>query len=297
MSSSYLVVKNLFKSFGNKTALKNINLNLNAGEKVALLGCNGAGKSTLINIITGLKFKTSGDVILFDQPSSHFSAKQKLAYLPQTLKFPGFLKVKDIITLVEGHFKSQLPLSILKRLDLDTLLNRYCHGLSGGEERKLAMALCFIGDRPFFILDEPTANVDLIAKNEIHCLLQEHTQLSKKAILFSSHEMSEVEKLADRVIVLNSGQVVAEGRVRDIKQSFGLAKVTFKSESKSLHLKSSSKIEIISSEDNLTEFVVYGPNSDNIISELVQNTISFHHLSIEQTSLDEVFLKIWSPKP
>ncbi len=304
-----LKINQLNKSYGSKRALININLEVKAGEKVALLGCNGAGKSTFINIATGLKYPSSGDVFVFNESSLLLSSKKKLAYLPQTLKFSGHLKVKDILKLVEAHFNSKIKDSILDRLELKPLLNRYCHGLSGGEERKLGLATCLIGNRPFLILDEPTANVDLVAKNEIHKILLETVAQESKALLFSSHEMAEVEKLADRVIVLNQGQIVAEGKVSEIKKSFGLMTVTFESQIESLNLNSSTKIEFFQNgiqsllpnelkikNNNFIKYKVYGPNSDQIITELVQKNIDFKNLVIEQTSLDDVFLKLWSQK-
>lgn len=302
MPQNYLQIKSLGKSYGQKLALKNINIEVQPGEKVALLGCNGAGKSTLINIITGLKNLSSGQISVFGLKPTDLKAKNQSGYLPQVLKFSGFLKVKEVLSLVEKHFKTKLDSNILSRLELDSLLNRYCHGLSGGEERKLGLALCLIGHRPLLILDEPTANVDLIAKNEIHKILAENVLNSEKSILFSSHEMQEVEKLADRVIVLNHGEIVAEGHVTDIKKTFGISKVVFQSANNISEFKSSTKIETIDSKimdlknPLFKTFEIYGPNSDDIIMELVHKNIQFKNLTIEQPSLDEIFMKLWGQK-
>ncbi len=318
MTQNYLQISHLNKSYGQKHALKNINIHVRSGEKVALLGCNGAGKSTLINIITGLKSLTSGEVSVFGLNPTNLSAKVQSAYLPQTLKFSGFLKVKEVIRLIEKHYQTKIDPNILIRLELDSLLNRFCHGLSGGEERKLGLALCLIGHRPLLILDEPTANVDLVAKNEIHKILIENVKNSEKSILFSSHEMQEVDKLADRVIVLNHGEIIAEGNVSKIKKTFGISKVTFETLAASssntsietsnhavlnpIELSTSTKIESHPSKtfdsDNVdsTTYEVYGPDSDLIISELVQKNIKFKNLIIEQPSLDEIFMKLWGQK-
>lgn len=300
MNPAVLHFDRLSKSYGSKHALKNVSIEIQAGEKIALLGCNGAGKSTLLSIATGLRLPSAGHVKIFGQNPTANITQTKLAYLPQTLKFPSYLKVKEILNIVEAHFKRALNPALLERLELSSLKDRYCSGLSGGEERKLGLALALVGHRPFLILDEPTANVDLVAKHEIHKLLQEHVLEQNQAFLFSSHEMDEVEKLADRVIVLNHGQVVADDKVQNIKKTFGSMTVEFESETREINLKTTTKIEISDSKssDSLTSFSVkvFGLNSDSIIQELVESKINFRNLKVEQTSLDEVFLKIWSGK-
>ncbi len=295
MSTAVLSFKNVKKNYGpNNIALKSINLQIHPGEKVALLGCNGAGKSTLINLATGLRKQTEGEVLVFGAKATDPKTAHKLAYLPQTLKFPSYLKVKEIIKVVEIHFNSKLEPLIFERLELTPLLNRYCSGLSGGEERKLGLALALIGQRPLLILDEPTANVDLVAKSEIHKILAEHMLKENQGFLFSSHEMDEVEKLANRVIVLNKGQVIADGDVQKIKKTFGSMTVNFSSLANEVFLETSSKIELKHQNSKINDFRVYGYDSDAIVRELVEKKIQFHNLSIEQTSLDEVFLKLWS---
>lgn len=295
MTPQALYFNQVTKNYGTKCALKGVSLQIEPGEKVALLGCNGAGKSTLINLATGLRKQSSGEIKVLGQPATRGSTQEKLAYLPQVLKFPSYLKVKEIINVVERHFNSKLDPQLLLRLELTPLLNRYCSGLSGGEERKLGLALALVGQRPLLILDEPTANVDLVAKFEIHKILKENILSQKQAFLFSSHEMDEVEKLADRVIVLNQGQIVADGDVSHIKKSFGSMTVHFSSLSKEIFLESSTKIELKGhNADHAYNYIVYGLNSDAIVKELVEKKIEFQNLSIEQTSLDEVFLKLWS---
>jgi ABC-2 type transport system ATP-binding protein len=297
MINQALYFNQVTKNYGLKCALKNISLHIEPGEKVALLGCNGAGKSTLINLATGLRKQTSGEIKVLGELATKSTTQEKLAYLPQVLKFPSYLKVKEVINVVERHFNTQLDPNLLHRLELTSLLGRYCSGLSGGEERKLGLALALVGQRPLLILDEPTANVDLVAKFEIHKILMENVLSQKQAFLFSSHEMDEVEKLADRVIVLNKGQIVADGDVAQIKRSFGSMTVHFSSLSKEIFLESSTKIELKGhTPDQIYNFKVYGLNSDTIIKELVERKIEFQNLSVEQTSLDEVFLKLWSQR-
>lgn len=282
------------KKYNSLVALKDINLKLEANEKVALLGCNGAGKSTFINLATGLRQQTSGEVFIFNTKNSNRKIKSQIGYLPQTLKFPSYLRLKEILKVVETHFNDKASNELLERLDLHKLLHRYCSGLSGGEERKLGLVLSLIGHRPLLILDEPTANVDLVAKSEIHKIIAEQIKFHKQTILFSSHEMSEVEKLAERVIVLNQGQVVADGNVQYIKKTFGSMTVRFIAKEEIISLKTAAKVEHTKNADNTYSYKVFGLNSDEIIKEIVEKKINFKGLNIEQTSLDDVFLKLWS---
>ncbi len=289
-----LKFQNVSKKYGTQLALQNINVTIEPHEQVALLGCNGAGKSTFINLATGLRQQTSGDISVFDSKNLIPRVKSKIGYLPQVLKFPSYLKVKEIINVVEAHFNDKVLKDLLERLDLYRLMDRYCSGLSGGEERKLGLVLSLIGHRPLLILDEPTANVDLVAKSEIHKIIAEHIKDYNQSFLFSSHEMSEVEKLAKRVIVLNQGQIVADGNVQQIKQSFGSMTVKFSADSFDSILTSSTKIERQAVIDGTISYKIFGASSDKIIKEIIEREIDFKNLTVEQTSLDEVFLKLWS---
>ncbi|MCB0413690.1 MAG: ABC transporter ATP-binding protein [Bdellovibrionales bacterium] len=276
------------KTYGDTKALDSVNLNIKPNEKVALLGCNGAGKSTFLNIATGLGLPSKGEVKILNQNPLSLKSRFQVSFLPQVLKFPSFLKVKDVIKVVEGHFNDNLLRTTLDRLRLTPFLNHYCHSLSGGEERKLSFALSLLGRRRFLILDEPTANIDILSKREVHELLKDHLKKEQGALLFSSHEMHEVEHLADRVVVLNQGRIIADGSVHQIKKSFSSTKVTFECAQEDLQFSTALKLE----RENKT-YTLYGESGDDIVKELIQVTKSFYNLRVEPISLEEVFVKIW----
>ncbi len=276
------------KRYKEKTALNSVSLSIKAGEKVALLGCNGAGKSTFLNIATGLGLATSGSVRVFNQSPTDKGTRSLFSFLPQTLKLPDHLKVKEVIRVVEGHFSDGLDSKVLERLELTSLMNQYCHHLSGGEERKLCFALSLIGNRQLLILDEPTANVDFVSKQVIYTILGEYLKSKNPALLFSSHEMGEVEFLADRVVVLNKGEIVTDGTVSEIKRKFSPMKVSFISDQKNMKFMSTIKVNVEGD-----HYTLFGEDSDQIVRELFEKQCDFKNLRIEQSGLEEVFAQIW----
>ena len=288
---------NLVKSYGSSIALKGVTLTVQKNEKIALLGCNGAGKSTLLSIVMGLKNQSSGSCAILGKKPNDFINKSKISFLPQNLNFPEELKVKEVFKIIKScksslNSKAKSTDSVVEDLDLTDLLNKKVSKLSGGEKRKVGLALSLIREPEITILDEPTANIDLLGKEKIYKALEKQLADKEGTLIFSSHEMKEVERLAKRVIVLNKGEVVADGSVNEIKSMFGLKKVTFKTDrSTSLALDFSAFKKYELSGD---EHVVYGKDSDEILKSIFKQNIDFKDLKVFEPDLEEIFIKIWS---
>ena len=286
---SALELKKLSKNYGNTKALKNVSFNINSQERVALLGCNGAGKSTLLSIVMGLRKSTSGICNVLSRPPEDPINRKEVSFLPQSLNYPEHLKVKEILKVVGSHFSHIDYTALVEELELTQLLNRQSYNLSGGERRKVGIALSLLRDPKLLIMDEPTASIDLLGKNKIYQVTQKHLENKNCTFIFSSHEMQEVEHLADRVIVLNHGEVVADGSVQEVKDLFGLKRVSFSSSSEDLNFKEFDKHDV--SENVHT---IYGKDSDLIIKSLFSQTNEFKDLRVFETSLEEIFVNLWA---
>ena len=206
-------ISSLTKRYGSITALSNVSLTVNKGEVLGLLGQNGAGKSTLLNVITGYLAPTSGEVSLngYDPLLSPELAKQSMGYLPERpplydemtvleyLKFVACLKKihrRDISSHVD---------EIMEMTGLTEMRKRLISNLSKGYCQRVGMAQAICGDPNILILDEPTAGLDPKQISEIRQLI--HSLKKDRTILFSSHILSEVQQLSDRIVILHRGEL------------------------------------------------------------------------------------------
>jgi ABC-2 type transport system ATP-binding protein len=216
------------KSFGTKLALDRASFSVGEGEVVALLGRNGAGKSTAISMLTGLRRPDSGSARLFGGDARDAGARRSLGVTPQESAFPATLRVGEIVDLVRTHYARPLHAAALyERFGLDSLVARQAGGLSGGERRRLGVALAFAGDPQLVVLDEPTAGLDPDARASVWEAIRLHGS-SGRTVLLTTHHLDEADALADRIVLLEGGTVVADGAVSDVKAAAGGTLVRFR---------------------------------------------------------------------
>ncbi len=219
-----LEIKNLKKVYGNGVeALKGVNLTVPAGDFFALLGPNGAGKSTTINVICGLVNKTSGEVWIegMSIDDDYQKAKMHVGIVPQEFNFGIFEKVIDIILDQAGYYgiprKEALPKAekLLKQLGLYDKRNEKSMTLSGGMKRRLMIARGLVHNPKVLILDEPTAGVDIEIRREMWDFLRELNQ-NGTTIILTTHYLEEAEQLCNNMAIINKGEVVEQGSVKEL---------------------------------------------------------------------------------
>ena len=220
------VLDAVVKRFRGDTALDGLSLRVEQGEAVALLGPNGAGKTTALSLLVGLRRPDAGVVRLFGRDPRDRAARARLGLTPQASGFPATLRVDEIVRLVARHFSDPEPAgALLGRFGLGALARRQTGGLSGGEQRRLALALAFVGRPTAVVLDEPTGFLDVEARRLAWAGLRDYVDAGG-TLLLTSHHLDEVEALARRVVVLSAGRVVAEDHVPAIRARAGLARIT-----------------------------------------------------------------------
>lgn len=211
-----LQIKQLVKTYANgTTALKGVDLRIEAGDFFALLGANGAGKTTLIGILTGLINRTSGDVKIFDVDSALKPATTRmfLGVVPQEFNFNVFEKVQDIIVNQAGYFGIPRPKAladserILKRLELWDKRSQPSRNLSGGMKRRLMIARALINNPRLLILDEPTAGVDVELRHGMWEFLRELNRQGT-TILLTTHYLEEVEQMCRNAAIIKNGEII-----------------------------------------------------------------------------------------
>ena len=209
-------VKNLTKRYGANTALDNVSFSIEEGSVVGFLGPNGAGKSTAMNIITGYLSATSGSVTIggYDTLEDPNEAKKLVGYLPELPPLYMDMTVKEYLNFMYDLKKAKLPREkhieeICKLAKIDHVFNRLVGNLSKGYRQRVGIAQALIGNPPVLILDEPTVGLDpkqiIEIRNLIKSLGRNHT------VILSSHILSEVQAVCERVIVINKGKLVADG--------------------------------------------------------------------------------------
>lgn len=210
-------------------ALKALDLKMHAGETLALLGSNGAGKSTAIKLLLGLLGAQQGTVRIFGMDPSEASARQQLGSVLQVAGLPTHLTVLEQVELHAAYYqRPRAPLAVLEELGLSDLVNRRLNTLSGGQRRRLEMALALVGSPALLVLDEPTVGVDIHERARLLNVLQS-LKASGVAILLTTHVIEEAEKLADRVAYLDAGELRFLGSVGELKALGGLQELSFDS--------------------------------------------------------------------
>jgi ABC-2 type transport system ATP-binding protein len=207
------------KNYGLVQALKNVNLEVRSGELLAVLGPNGAGKTTAVKLLLGLAAPNAGTVTLFGSDPSLTETRSRSGAMLQVSRVPETLKVREHVDLFSSYYANPLPFSaVVAAAGLKGLENRKFGDLSGGQRQRVLFALAICGDPDILFLDEPTVGLDVEARrvlwDEIRNLVRRG-----KTVLLTTHYLQEADALADRVVVINKGEVIAEGTPSEIKAS------------------------------------------------------------------------------
>ena len=205
------------KRLGRSQALAGVDLALREGEVLALLGPNGAGKTTAVRLLLGLRRPDGGTARVFGRDPTVPDARRPLGSTPQDVSFPPTLRVLELVDLVRAHYEHPLPAAeLLERFGLDELAGRQAGGLSGGERRRLALALGFAGRPRAVLLDEPTTGLDVESRREAWAHIRAFSAAGG-AVLLTTHSLEEAEALASRIAVIHLGRIVAEGTPTEIR--------------------------------------------------------------------------------
>lgn len=300
--------KGLTKKFPNKMALDELSLEVNAGEIVGLLGPNGAGKSTFINIISGTETIDSGEIYLFDKPISKESRK-KIGVAPQdNAVYPLLSCYENLIYFgslysIGGTLAKNRAEELLKKLNLFEKRNVASKDLSGGMRRRLNLACALMHKPKIIILDEPTTGLDPAVRNSMWRTTREVAKDNDATLLLTTHYLEEAEALCSRIILINSGKIIADGTPAQLKKLAGKEIVKIKSvpgkyEEMIVKIKKIKDVD----EVTLTEhgLVIESENISTKIPEITKTIEKYGEniveLSISKPSLEDVFLKLTGAK-
>ena len=277
------------RSYGPVIALDGVSLDVPAGQLLGLLGPNGAGKTTLLQLLAGLRRPTSGTVELFGGDPREASRRRRLGSTPQETGLPPTLRVQEVVDFVAGHFDHPVPTGeLLEQFGLTGLDRRQTGGLSGGQKRRLAVAVAFVGRPDLVLLDEPTTGLDVEARHALWDAVRVYHRGGGTVVL-TSHYLEEVEALAERVVVIDQGKVRADGTLTEVRSLVPARRLRLRAPA----LPELAGVDRINREGDLYE--LWTADSDAVVRQLVRTGVPFVDLEVSSASLEEAFLALTSP--
>ncbi len=215
------------KAYGNVRAVDGLSLTLRPGETVALLGPNGAGKSTTLDLLLGLKRPDSGTVGVFGASPREAIAAGRVGAMLQSGGLMDEVSVRELVRLACAlHPRPYRVHDVLAHAGITQLADRRVNKLSGGQEQRVRFALATAGANDLIVLDEPTTGMDVSARQAFWATMREQADQGR-AVLFATHYLEEADAIADRVLVLHRGRLLADGTAAEIKARAGARKVSF----------------------------------------------------------------------
>lgn len=278
------------KNYGEIKALQGVNLSVRAGELVALLGANGAGKTTAIKLLLGLMTPSAGRVRIFGQDPTRPATRIRTGVMLQVGRVPETLRVREHIDLFSSYYPNPMPLdAVLQAAGLSGLEDRKFSDLSGGQRQRVLFALAICGNPDILFLDEPTAGLDVEARRLVWEQVRRQVE-GGKTVLLTTHYLEEADALADRIVVIHKGGIIAEGTAAEIKARTSGKKVRFRS---SLALEDLRRIPGILSVREDRELVeVTASDADAVVRELLTRDPGLTGLEITGAGLEEAFLSL-----
>lgn len=279
------------KRFGDRHALKGLSLAVATGEVYALLGPNGAGKTTALGILLGLRTPDSGTARLLGRDPRKPAARRSIGVTPQETGLPQMLTVRETLDLVRAHFPAAISTAdLIDRFGLADTADRRTGGLSGGEQRRVALALAFAGNPAAVFLDEPTSGLDVEARKSLWRAIRAYAD-GGGTVLLTTHYLEEAEALATRVGVLSDGRLVAEGTVEEVVSRVGRKRVSF-------HASDLPDLPgLLSLRQEGSAITIECSDADALIRRLIETGIDFSGLEVRALGLEEAFLELTKDPP
>lgn len=274
------------RTYGDVVALDDVSLDLPRGDLVGLLGPNGAGKSTLIGLLCGQRRPSSGRVEVFGGDPRTAVNRVRIGMTPQETGLPPTLKVGEVLSFVAAHYPDPIDTGpLLDRFGLSDKVSSQTGSLSGGQKRRLALALAMVGRPELLLLDEPTTGLDVEARRHVWAAIRDY-HASGGTVILSSHNMAEVEVLAHRVVVIDRGRVVADDDVAAIRTRVATRRVSLRAAA----LPQLPGTDRVTTDGDSHE--LFTTDSDAVVRELVTSGTDFSELEVVSASLEEAFVAL-----
>jgi len=291
-SSGALVasLEGVIKNYGEVRALRNVNFAVRAGQVVALLGPNGAGKTTAVKLLLGLILPNSGKTRVFGGDPTNPQNRMRTGAMLQVGRVPETLRVREHIDLFSSYYPDPLPLEeVLATAGLEKLRDRKFGDLSGGQRQRTLFALAICGDPDLLFFDEPTVGLDVEARR---ALWEEIRRLVErgKTVLLTTHYLEEADALADRIAVINQGEIIAEGTPAEIKSQTSGKRIRCVT---ALNVASVLQLPGVTAAKQDREAVeIHAAEAESVVRALLARDPTLSGLEITTAGLEEAFLAL-----
>jgi ABC-2 type transport system ATP-binding protein len=280
------------RRYGQVTAVDHLSLGIQRGQTVALLGPNGAGKTTAVELLLGLTNPDVGVVGLFGGPPADAVAAGRVGAMLQDAGLPQWAKVSELIGLVRSLYPDPLSLQDTLRLtDLEPLAQRQVQRLSGGQRQRVRLALALAGNPELLVLDEPTAALDVDARRSFWERVRGYVSAGR-TVLFATHRLEEADAVADRVVVIAGGRLLADGTPDQVKaQAAGRSTISVAADSLSRELLE--RLPAVAAvEQDRGRVTLSTSDPDATVRALLQHAPHVQGLEVTRAGMEAAFLHL-----
>lgn len=294
MTEAAIQLSQVTKAYNGRKAVDNLSLTVNQGTVVALLGPNGAGKTTTVSMILGLIQPTSGTVKLLGHDPQQRSVRDRIGAMLQDVSVIDNLTVVETLDLFRHYYAKPIPLEQLLAISgLESERNKMASALSGGQQRRLGFAMANAGDPEVLFLDEPTVGMDVTHRQLFWETVQGMADRGRTIVL-TTHYLEEADQVADRIVVINNGLLVADGTPSQIKATTIGRTISFTAGSSITESLLQEVPGIAEIEWSGRRVKLYSNDTDRLIGELVRRELEMRDIEIQSGGLDEAFRSLVS---
>lgn len=278
------------KNYGDKIALRDVSLDIGPGGVTALLGPNGAGKTTMVKLMLGLAAPTSGTVTLFGNDPRHTASRSRIGAMLQVGKVPETLRVREHIDQFRSYYPSPMTANdVFAAAGLQGLEGVKFGDLSGGQRQRVLFALAICGNPQVLFLDEPTLGFDVEARRSFWEQIREFVARGR-TVLLTTHYLEEADALANRIVVIDHGSIIADGTPTEIKQHVSGRKIRCTTTLSETDLRAIPGVTTVSFDRGNAELVV--TNAESVTRELLWSDATLSNLEVSGIQLEEAFLAL-----
>lgn len=278
------------KNYGNVRALRAVDFRVRAGEIVALLGPNGAGKTTAVKLLLGLMQPNSGKVRVFGNDPTNPENRMRTGAMLQVGRVPETLRVREHIDLFSTYYNNPMRADdVLAVAGLENIRDRKYAELSGGQKQRVLFALAICGNPDLLVLDEPTVGLDVEARRMLWGEIRQLVRCGK-TVLLTTHYLQEADSLADRIAVINKGEIVAEGTPAEIKAQTGGKRIRCITRLNISALRQLSGVTEVKEDREAIELHV--AEAEPVLRELLARDATLSGLEVTTAGLEEAFLAL-----
>ena len=287
VSTKVAELRGVSKHYGAVQALEDVDLAVHAGEVVALLGPNGAGKTTAVGLLLGLLRPTAGEARLFGENPQNAASRMRVGTMLQISGVPQTLKVKEHIDLFCSYYPQPLGVvETLKTAGLGEVANRPYGKLSGGQQQRLHLALALCGNPDLIFLDEPTTGLDVGSRRALWETIRDFVQGGRTVVL-TTHYLEEADALADRIVVIDHGRIIAEGTPSAVKAQTAGRKIRVVTKLSAAFVEALPGVT--SARRDGAVFEILATEAESVVLELLQNDPSLSGLEVVSAGLEDAF--------